>query len=230
VAAAIAVGALTYAFGGWPGLAVLFTFFLTSTALSRLGRARKRAIGDIPKGGPRNALQVLANGGIATACLVAAPHAPLAFVAFAGAYAAANADTWGTELGMLARQTPRSILTGAPLATGLSGGVTLAGTIAEVAGAFVVAAVAAAVVGKAVFLPVLVAGTCGAFADSLFGATLQVRRWCPVCARPCENDPHVCGSATTPRSGLGWITNDGVNFAATATGALLAAALFALAR
>src|SRR6202044_93779 len=61
------------------------------------------------------------------------------FVAFAGAYAAATADTWGTEIGTLAAKPPRSILTGKPLATGLSGGVSAPGTAAEVAGSVLIA-------------------------------------------------------------------------------------------
>lgn len=219
---------LTVAFAGWAGVVVLLTFFLTSTALSRLGRARKHAIGDIAKGGARDALQVLANGGIATACIVVAPHAPVAFAAFAGAYAAATADTWGTELGMLARGQPRSIVTGRPLATGLSGGVTTAGSLAEAGGALTIAAVAAAMSTPAVFAPVLVAGVCGALADSLLGATLQLRRWCPACERACENDPHACGTPTMVRRGARWLTNDGVNLAATTTGACVAGALAAV--
>ncbi len=124
---------------------------MPSVALSRVGHARKKKLTDIGKGGPRDAWQVLANGGVATFCAVAAAaqstqsgsvRASAAEVAdrpwiaaFAGAYAAATADTWGTEIGTLARGKPRSILTLKPIATGLSGGVTLAGSAAEVVGA-----------------------------------------------------------------------------------------------
>ena len=49
---------------------VLLAFFIPSTAISRIGRARKRALVDIGKHGPRDAMQVLANGGVATAAAV----------------------------------------------------------------------------------------------------------------------------------------------------------------
>jgi uncharacterized protein (TIGR00297 family) len=204
------------------------TFFVTATALSRIGRARKRRIGEIAKGGPRDAFQVLANGGVATLCIALWPHDPVGFAAFAGAYAAANADTWGTEIGMLVREPPRSILTGRPLATGLSGGVTPAGSIAEIAGALAVAFATGTAIRLVV--AVTVAGIAGALVDSFLGATLQERRWCPACARECENDPHACGTPTTRRRGAPWLTNDGVNLAATATGALVAASVTAFVR
>lgn len=218
---------------------MLLAFFITATLLSRVGRARKHRAEDIAKGGARNAYQVLANGGIATACIVVWPHAPLAFAAFAGAYAAANADTWGTEIGMLVREPPRSVLTGRPLAAGLSGGVSTAGTVAELAGAFAIAAVAPSAAalagaGGTAALPLIVAvgaaGVVGALADSVLGATLQERRWCPACARECENDPHACGTPTVHRRGLAWFGNDGVNGAATATGALVAVAVMLFTR
>lgn len=260
--AAFAVGTLTYAAGTIGTTLLLLAFFVPSVALSRAGKARKRELVDTGKGGARDALQVLANGGVATVCIIVwaladrASASSLWFLAFAGAYAAATADTWGTEMGTLAPGLPRSIVTGKPLATGLSGGVTAAGTAAEIAGAVLIALVTPAALVLALpiaagsegvylhmpaafarfdphvaqtlyvaslALPVFVAGFAGAFVDSLLGATLQDRRWCAACARECETNPHVCGAATERRRGLPWLSNDGVNFAATATGAAIAA-------
>src|SRR6202042_903832 len=97
--------------------------------LSQLGRTRKRAAG---AHAPRNGWQVLANGGVAAACAFAAVrgNAPFA-AAFAGAFAAASADTWGTEVGMLSPGAPVSLLTLRPIARGLSGGVTPLGIVAS---------------------------------------------------------------------------------------------------
>jgi uncharacterized protein (TIGR00297 family) len=245
--AAFVVGTLTFAAGTIGTALLLLAFFISSIALSRAGKTRKRALVDVGKGGARDAWQVLANGGVATACIVAwvyldhSAAASVWFIAFAGAYAAATSDTWGTEIGTLAEKLPRSILTGKPLATGLSGGVTSAGTAAEVAGAVLIAvltppALLLALPGSGVtvhalsgvLLPVFAGGFGGALIDSLLGATLQDRRWCPSCQRECEVDLHGCGTATVPRRGLRWLTNDGVNFAATLSGALIAAGLWEL--
>ncbi len=218
------VGTLTYGALQTAGLVVLLAFFVSSVALSRLGREIKRSrLSDVEKTGARDAAQVLANGGVAAACALAIA---LGWdgryeVAFAGAFAAAAADTWGTEIGALLGGAPRSILTFRPVGTGISGGVTPVGTVAEFAGALFVAATAYAF-GIHAFLAVLAGGFGGALVDSVLGASLQSLRWCPQCARPCERDPHSCGATTSHARGLVWFGNDGVNFAATLSGAALA--------
>jgi uncharacterized membrane protein len=144
--------------------------------------------------------------------------------AFAGALAAASSDTWGTEIGTLARQQPRSIVGFQPIPAGLSGGITAAGTAASVGGALVVAIVAG-VCGIALWWPIAIAGFAGSLLDSVLGATVQVLRWCPACERACETNPHACGTPTQLRRGLGWLENDAVNLGATLCGAAVAAAL-----
>ena len=139
------VGTVTFGAGTLGTALVLLAFFLSSTLLSRAGKARKRELVDVGKSGARNAAQVLANGGVATLCIglwIAVDRgsgSSLWFIAFAGAYAAATADTWGTEIGTLSAEPPRSIVTRKPVATGLSGGVTAAGTSAEIAGSVLIA-------------------------------------------------------------------------------------------
>ncbi|MHB8145701.1 MAG: DUF92 domain-containing protein [Vulcanimicrobiaceae bacterium] len=228
--AAFAIGAAIFGAGGWYAALVLFAFFVPSMLLSRLGRERKRDLTDIAKPGARDARQVLANGGVAAIAIVLARFlgAPLAAVlaaAYAGAFAAAAADTWGTEIGTWIGGRPRSILTLRPLAAGLSGGLSPAGTAAQVVGAASVGLVAQAV-HLAPFWPVAIAGFIGATIDSLLGAGVQALRHCPRCKRDCENNPHVCGSPTTLLRGVAWFENDAVNFAATLGGAVFAA-LFA---
>jgi uncharacterized protein (TIGR00297 family) len=245
--AAFVVGTITFAAGTIGTALLLLAFFLSSVALSRAGKERKRELVDSGKAGPRDAWQVLANGGVATVALLGwifLDHGQALsawFVAFAGAYAAATADTWGTEIGTLAARPPRSIVTGKPLATGLSGGVSAPGTSAEIAGAVLIAiltpaALLLALPGTGVtlhalttlILPVFVGGFGGATIDSLLGATLQARRWCPACQRECEVDSHGCGTPTVRRRGLSWLSNDGVNFIATTCGAALAAGIWTL--
>lgn len=215
-----------FAAGGWPYAAVLFAFFIPSTLLSRAGRQAKRRLVDTGKHGARDARQVLANGGIAAVCavLAAASRQPALAAAFAGAFAAASADTWGTEIGTLAKAAPRSILTLRRIPAGLSGGVTPLGTLAEVAGAFTVAIVAWKA-GVAGVLAIGAGGCAGALADSLLGACAQQLRYCRTCERPCETDPHVCGAPTVRIRGWEWMTNDAVNALATLTGAATAACL-----
>ena len=221
--AALAVGTATYGALGPSGAGVLLAFFVTSVALSRVGRERKRrTLVDVGKTGARDAAQVFANGGVAAASALAALWvAPRYAAAFAGAFAAATADTWGTEIGTLVRRAPRSILTLRPIATGLSGGVTLPGTLGEIAGALAIACAALPLVPHA-FVAVSCAGIAGALLDSVLGASLQSLRWCPQCERATEREPHVCGANTRPLRGLAWFGNDAVNFCATVAGAAVA--------
>ena len=224
IAAAI-VGDLVWIFAGWHGLLVLFAFFIPSIAISRIGRAHKRTLVDIGKLGPRDAMQVLANGGVATLTAVLSHWFGTPMIAaFAGALAAASADTWATEIGTLAKGAPHSILTFKPLAPGMSGGVTWQGSLAQIAGAALVALVAMLLL-VAPFWPVLIGGVIGSVLDSILGATLQTLRFCPQCQRDCETNPHACGTQTTVRRGLGRFDNDAVNFAATVCGAVVAALL-----
>jgi uncharacterized protein (TIGR00297 family) len=231
--AAFLVGTATFGALGLPGACVLLAFFVSSVGLSRVGKARKAALVDAGKHGPRDGTQVFANGGVAALCAVLALGGDQRFAAaFAGAFAAAAADTWATEIGTLIGGQPRSILTFRTIAPGLSGGVTLAGTLASIAGALLVAAVAAvaavgAPAGFGAFAAIAFAGVAGSLADSVLGASIQSLRWCPQCERACETDPHACGANTRPIRGATWFGNDAVNFAATLAGALIAFALSA---
>ena len=95
----------------------------------------------VEKGDDRDMWQVLANGGVfallALSSLVS--HSAMIQVAAAGALAASTADTWSTEIGALSRSRPRSILTMKPVPYGTSGGVTIQGLVASVAGSGFVA-------------------------------------------------------------------------------------------
>lgn len=208
---------------------MLFAFFIPAIALSRSGKRFTKALVDVDKRGARDARQVLANGGVAAACAIgyAFTHSPVPAAAFAGAFAAAAADTWGTEIGTLARALPRSILGFQTIPRGLSGGVTVAGTLAEAGGAVVVGMFAYAVAVAPLWI-VASAGFAGALADSILGASAQALYYCARCRRRCEMDPHVCGNRTSLVRGLRWIDNDAVNALATLAGALIAGLLAAV--
>ena len=228
-AAAAALGTLAVA-AGWSWAALLIVYFVTSAALSR-HRARDkeaRATGIIAKGGSRDAMQVLANGGVFGAATLAqvlypAPAWPLVASA---ALAASAADTWATELGILAGAPPRSIVGWHTVPVGTSGGVTLQGLAGALAGATMIAATTAVVRWPpAAMLGALVGGMTGCFLDSVLGATVQARRWCASCGAATEQRVHRCGAATSVVGGVAWLDNDGVNAISTIGGALLGATI-----
>src|SRR3990172_4797681 len=105
VAAAL-LGALSVT-AGWSWAILLVAYFATSTALSRFrgGEKERRTAGRLEKGGRRDAVQVLANGGafaVAAAAFLWYPDPALQALG-AGALAASASDTWATEIGTLAR-------------------------------------------------------------------------------------------------------------------------------
>ncbi|MDE2572938.1 MAG: DUF92 domain-containing protein, partial [bacterium] len=139
--AAFAIGTAVFGSGTWPFALVLLTFFVTGTLLGRLRKDPGAESADVGKQGARDGAQVLANGAVAAICALAAhfargDHAVAAWqAAFAGAFAAATADTWATEIGTRFGGRPYHLLTLRPLAVGISGGITLLGSLGAVAGA-----------------------------------------------------------------------------------------------
>jgi uncharacterized protein (TIGR00297 family) len=229
--AAVVVGTAAAA-AGWSWGALLILYFVVSSALSRAGAAEKdrRTRGVVAKGGARDAIQVVANGGVFALCalgaLIAAPPMARVFAtAAAGALAAATADTWATEIGTLVGGTPRALLSLREVPAGTSGALSAAGSAAMLAGALAVALVARWLELTDAVAAVALAGVTGALVDSLLGATLQERRWCDACSRATERPVHDCGAATRRIGGLGAIDNDAVNLAATLAGAAVAALL-----
>jgi uncharacterized protein (TIGR00297 family) len=232
-AAATVVGACAVA-AGWQWAALLLFFFLTSTALTRLHADVKAALagGRMEKTGPRDAMQVLANGGVfaAAAIALAVWDVPALGAAGLGAIAAATADTWSTEVGMLAPQQPRAILTHEPVPPGTSGGVTVAGWLAGCAGALSIACVATLVrLGGFEALAAAAGGIGGMLADSVLGASVQAQYRCERCDADTERRVHRCGTRTKHVRGWRWMDNDAVNLLATSAGACIAAAAFAAA-
>ncbi len=229
--AAIAVGACAAA-AGWQWAFLLVFFFVSSSALSLLGATikRQRTEGRIAKPGARDAVQVMANGGVFAAGAVLVIIAPGAHIVAAalGALAGAAGDTWATEIGVISSRSPRLITSLQAVPAGTSGGVTLMGTLAGCAGACSIAGVAMLLgISHGMALPVAIGGFAGMFADSLLGASVQAQRRCTRCGEPTERIVHNCGGATHHERGLRWLDNDGVNALATLTGALVAAAIAA---
>jgi uncharacterized protein (TIGR00297 family) len=227
-AAVVGTAAVT---AGWSWGTVLVVFFALTSALSAYGAERKRTLtrGIPAKGGTtRDAVQVISNGGVfaAAGIIWLGTGDPLFLAAGGGAIAAAAADSWATETGIALGGEPRSIISWTPMTRGTSGGVTIAGFIGAAAGATVMAGTLL-LIGwpRAVALAALLAGMLGMIIDSVLGATLQARRFCPDCRTETEQPVHYCGRPTQLIRGVRWMDNDLVNMLATLSGAVIAGIL-----
>jgi uncharacterized protein (TIGR00297 family) len=235
--AAILVGTIIYFWGSlfWYGL--LLVFFISSSLLSHYGKLRKHKVEDLfAKTGKRDAWQVMANGGIGAVLVVLAAFSqnPIPYkMIYLGVMATVTADTWGTELGVLAKNRPRSILTGKRVEPGTSGGISGLGMISAMGGAALIGLCGALFEGGHPIISFLfigiVSGTLGAMADSLLGATLQSMYFCRTCQKETEKIYH-CGLKTEQRRGYTWCTNDVVNMASSLAGGGFACLLYYLCR
>ncbi len=229
--AAILVGTVIFGIGGWQWAILLLTFFITSSGLTRAFKKRKTGLNEkFSKGGQRDAGQVFGNGGLATLFAGLSyffPGQPWVWVAFAASLAAVNADTWATELGVLNPHPPRMISNLAKVVEkGTSGGISLAGTLASLAGAGLIGLLAITFpplpVSPLTGLFITLAGLAGSLFDSFLGATVQAIYHCPTCNKETERFPlHTCGAATTLKRGWPWLDNDWVNFGCGAFGVLV---------
>jgi uncharacterized protein (TIGR00297 family) len=190
-------------FAAGPGAFIaLIAVFVLATIATRFGYTRKRALGTAEKTGGRTASQVVANIGIAalSAALFAAVHNPIMLAALSAALAEAAADTVSSECGQALSDRARLITSWRTVPAGTDGGITVAGTLAGVVAAFVVAAVCVLVglISRATALAVWISGVLGMLFDSLLGAFLERRKL---------------------------LNNDAVNFFSTVAAALLVIAL-----
>ncbi len=234
--AATAVGGLIFGVGGLPWAFLLLLFFVSSSFWSKAFAHRKDPLSEkYAKGSQRDWGQVLANGGLAALLALAhgwLPDQGWLWIAYAAALATVNADTWATELGVFSPSSPRLITSGASIERGTSGGVTLIGYLAALAGAALIAVPAAflssPMMGKGNLVAAVILGAlAGCTLDSILGATIQAIYYCSSCQKETERHPtHTCGALTHHWRGWGWLNNDWVNFISSLGGAMLAIALW----
>ncbi|MDQ3412426.1 MAG: DUF92 domain-containing protein [Chloroflexota bacterium] len=237
---AAAAGAIITGAGGWWWGVLLVTFFASSSALSTFRRGATDTM--TARGHERDARQVIANGGVATAIaalgvVTRGPLEPLHFALFCGAIAAVTADTWATEIGRFSRAAPRLITNGRPVARGRSGGITPLGTAGSALGGTLIGAQAALGVAAGwvtgpppwtLLAATAVAGLVGSLLDSLLGATIQAAYVEARSGRITEWQHDAGGNLTTLVRGARWITNDIVNAAASLAGAVVAGVIWRL--
>lgn len=197
---------------------VLALLGLTSVA-TRAGRARKERLGLAEERTGRSPAQVAANLGVAALLSSEVAQAWLIesrwfttyglspvpiFAPMLAALAEAAADTVSSEIGQVFGGRPILITTFRRVDAGTDGGVSIAGTLAGIAAAAIVAAfgyISISPGGLAMASIAFCGGVFGLLFDSLLGATIEQR---------------------------GWLNNDLVNFLSTASAAGFAMLLMAL--
>lgn len=227
--AAFLVGLIPTYVLGFGALATLLLFFIAAGVLGKI--AKRICTVDVmkihKKGGTRDAMQVYANGFMALlAGLLYALNPTMSFlVMFGSAVGEAASDTFASEVGILSKTKPVSIITGKPMTPGLSGAVSPLGLASGLLGAVLIglcfwgcflplapkSAAYASVVALSSFF--------GCLIDSVLGATVQAHYYDEVNDRITERS-EVDGRMLVLERGVRWIDNDMVNFMSNVIAAL----------
>lgn len=235
------VGSLIWYKGGVIGFCLMGVFFVSASLLSRFKQTQRQALHLErlhDKSDRRDYTQVLANSLVPLLFLLAhsLSNNPMWYVGFVCAFAAANADTWASELGVLSKSKPRFILKGTPIPTGLSGGVTHLGLLASLMGAGLIAFsyfVLSLLESGSILslgltsLLILIGGFLGSIIDSLMGELFQVQYQSKnplVGFTERAVDLNETQTRNAIVKGVPWIDNNAVNFLSV----LLAASLTSL--
>ncbi len=217
---------LIFSFGGWQWTLSIFSFFVLSSVLSKIREKKNPAVNKyFQKSGSRDFFQVVANGGLGGVLVVINYFIPnqIWFSVYSGIIAAACADTWATEIGTLTRHKTYDILNFKKVEPGTSGGVSFAGFIGSLAGAFCISLIAAIWIDKqqiGFILLITFSGFAASALDSILGTTLQVQYKCLKCGRIIDNKIH-CETTAEKIHGINFINNDFVNLVAGLTGGII---------
>ncbi|OZM57686.1 hypothetical protein CIB95_04765 [Lottiidibacillus patelloidae] len=201
---------------GYKGIFLLGAFFISSSFWSSYKKEKKVKVEEkIEKSAGRDFVQVVANGGLAAVCgflyYLTKDNSLLAI--FIASIAAANSDTWASELGVLSKKKPFLLLSGKETDPGTSGAVSSLGLLASLAGAFLIALLAMLLFSLPMPYLILftIIGFMGSVIDTILGALLQRKFKCQVCGLETEKKMH-CHKETELLHGFIWISNDTVNF------------------
>jgi uncharacterized protein (TIGR00297 family) len=243
--AILIVSVLNFVLAGWTWGVLPLAFLASSGIWSRYSAAHKtQAVQGSACCATRDWQQVLAATIWPTTLAVlhlAAPSASVILAAYTGAVAAMTADRWASAVGVLSPRAPRLVTTRRRAIAGAPGGVSLLGSVAALAGAWLIGFLGLLLSTLAAWLKnsswyrillwlpltATVGGMAGCLVDSLLGATAQGVYYCERCQQETEGPVHTCGETAHQVRGWAWLTNEGINFVSAVVGAAVAAGVFA---
>jgi uncharacterized protein (TIGR00297 family) len=179
--AGVLLGTLLWAGAGWPGWIMFALTFGAAWTTSRMGLARKQVLGIAEaRDGRRGAENALANCGLAAVAAVAAlltPARDAAWLCLVTALIAAASDTVASEIGKAWGGRTLLVSTMKSVAPGTPGAMSLEGTAAGLAAAFLMTLIAwsLGLVSSSALWIIVLAATIGSLVESALSATLEAK-------------------------------------------------------
>jgi uncharacterized protein (TIGR00297 family) len=203
------LGVIVWGTLGWRGYGVVMFYFLSGSAVTRIGMAQKEAAGIAEKrGGARGPENVWGSAFTATICAIGVAAIKfgwldpgwesLFLLGYVASFATKLADTTASEVGKAYGKSTFLITTLKPVPRGTEGAISLEGTVAGIVGGILISLVAYGL-GMITFTGVIICTIASFVAtnlESVIGATLQEQ--------------------------LDWLTNELVNVINTIIGAVVA--------
>jgi len=225
------LGGCVWAGGRWSLAVPLLFFFVVSSKVTRWAEERR---GQMPTSaaramGARNGRQVGANGAVAAVCAIAAlllGENRWLYGALC-ALAAMTGDTWSSEIGRALVPRPLDLRTFRRVDAGVSGAVSLVGSLAGLVGTVLTTSLGILLLPGAgrparyCFLVINLWAFAAMWVDSILGAFVQMRFRCQRCGVLIDNRIH-CGEPTHRIAGISRVDNNLVNFLTTIFAALVA--------
>ncbi len=196
------------------GFVALLLFLLLGVVSDKIKKHRKAEDEITSRSSKtRDVIQVLANGFVpgVLAIMSFISRDNVFLVAYLASLAEALADTFASGFGVYSKTT-FDLFKMRKCQQGISGGMSLIGTLASLVGATLIALVGLAF-GKISWISMFVViGTAflGAVFDSFLGSVFQIKYKCSVCGIITEKEQH-CDKKTQKHSGFSFFDNDVVN-------------------
>ncbi len=202
------------------GFLVLISFFCGALIVDKIKKSRKREDTITLKEGTRDLIQVIANGLIPLVMAVMYSYTRhFGFlVAYVATLAEAFADTVASGFGVFSKST-YDIFKLRKCECGISGGVSLVGTISGIFGAAALSLYLAIFDWRLVLISSATAFL-GVVFDSFLGSLFQIKFKCGVCGKITERHTH-CDTPTKQVGGFAFFDNDVVNLLSGAFTAII---------
>ena len=213
---------------GWSGVVIVLAAYFTIFAVDMIigDRSEKVTKAINQRSGARGIVQVIATALAATVAAVFSfiLKKPELMIVYAAALTECLADSLASDVGVLSKKDPVDICRMKRIKRGMSGGVSLLGTLSALAGCVLMLLISWIFFGMSVKLviAIVVIPMVGIAVDSILGSLVQAKYKCSVCGKITEKTRH-CGEKTLHVGGIKLINNDAVNIISNFATAILAA-------